>query len=441
MKPLLVMSAPVATRSGYGDHSRDLLRSLIKMNKFDIKVLSQKWGNCPMNALTKEKDDDIISRLHFGNEFPKQPDIWIQITVPNEFQKVGRFNIGITAGIETTHVSQEFMEGMNRMDLNIVPSEHSKGVFLNTVYDKMDKNTNQKIGQLKLEKPIEVLFEGVDLEVFKKTNMIPKTIHDELRKIPENFCFLFVGHWLQGDLGQDRKDVGGLIRTFFETFKNTQSNKPALILKTSEATFSVSDREKILKKIDEVRESCGRNNLNVYLLHGDLTQEEVNGLYNHPKVKAHISFTKGEGFGRPLLESSVSGKPVIVSNWSGHIDFLKHSILLAGKIEKVHPSAANQFVLKDSGWFYVDYLYAQKVMKEVYKHYKNFIPEARKQAKFSRDMFSLEKMDKLFSELLDKYLFKTPQPVQLKLPKLKKVSSESKEVPKIKLPKLKKVEV
>ena len=230
-KPLLVISAPVATRSGYGDHSRDLLRSLIKMNKFDIKVLSQKWGNCPMNALTKEKDDDIISRLHFGDQFPKQPDIWIQITVPNEFQKVGRFNIGITAGIETTHGSQEFMEGMNRMDLNIVPSEHSKNVFLNTVYDKMDNNTNQKIDQLKLEKPIEVLFEGVDLEVFKKTDMISKTIHDELRKIPENFCFLFVGHWLQGDLGQDRKDIGGLIRTFFETFKNTQSNKTSINFK------------------------------------------------------------------------------------------------------------------------------------------------------------------------------------------------------------------
>jgi len=347
MKPLLVMSAPVATRSGYGDHSRDLLRSLIKMNKFDIKVLSQKWGNCPMNALTKGKDDDIISILHFGNQFPKQPDIWVQVTVPNEFQKVGVLNIGITAGIETTHVSQEFIEGMNRMDFNIVPSEHAKQVFLNTTYDKVDKNTNQKIGELKLEKPIEVLFEGADLEVFKKTELIPKPIYEEINKISENFCFLFVGHWLQGDLGQDRKDVGGLIRTFLETFKNTKSNKPALILKTSEATFSVSDRERILKKIDSIKESFGLNSLNIYLLHGDLTQEEVNGLYNHPKVKAHVSFTKGEGFGRPLLEASLSGKPVIASNWSGHIDFLKHSVLLGGKLGQVHPSAANNFILKE----------------------------------------------------------------------------------------------
>jgi len=441
MKPLLVMSAPVCTRSGYGDHSRDLLRSLIKMNKFDIKVLSQKWGNCPMNALTKGKDDDIISILHFGNQFPKQPDIWVQVTVPNEFQKVGVLNIGITAGIETTHVSQEFIEGMNRMDFNIVPSEHAKQVFLNTTYDKVDKNTNQKIGELKLEKPIEVLFEGADLEVFKKTELIPKPIYEEINKISENFCFLFVGHWLQGDLGQDRKDVGGLIRTFLETFKNTKSNKPALILKTSEATFSVSDRERILKKIDSIKESFGLNSLNIYLLHGDLTQEEVNGLYNHPKVKAHVSFTKGEGFGRPLLEASLSGKPVIASNWSGHIDFLKHSVLLGGKLGQVHPSAANNFILKEAGWFNVDYTYAQKALKEVYKKYKTFIPEARKQAKFSREMFSLEKMNKDFEVIVHKYTSNIPQQVQLQLPKLKKVSSDKTEVPKIKLPKLKKIEI
>lgn len=434
-KPLLIMSAPIATRSGYGDHSRDLVRSLIKMDRFDIKILSQKWGNCPMNALTEGDDHDIISRLHFGNQLPKQPDIWIQVTVPNEFQAVGRYNIGITAGIETTHASKEFIEGMNIMDLNLVPSEHAKSVFLNTVYEKMDKDTGKKVGALKITKPIEVLFEGVDLEVFKKTDIIPKTLHNELSKIPENFCFLFVGHWLQGDFGQDRKDVGGLIKTFLETFKNTKSNKPALILKTSEATFSISDREKILKKIDSIKKTSGNDNLNIYLLHGDLTQQEMNGLYNHPKVKAHISFTKGEGYGRPLLEASISAKPVIASNWSGHIDFLKNSILLAGKITKVHRSAANQFILADAGWFTVDYHYAQKVLKEVYKNYKSYIPQARKQAKFARDMFSLDRMDELFAEIINKILSKVPQQVNINLPKLKKA-----ELPKINLPKLKKVE-
>ena len=112
-KPLLFMSAPIATRSGYGDHSRDLLRSLIAMDRYDIKVLSQRWGDCPLNALEDGKDDDISSRLWFGNQLPQQPDIWVQVTVPNEFQPVGKYNIGVTAGIETTHVSHTWLEGLN----------------------------------------------------------------------------------------------------------------------------------------------------------------------------------------------------------------------------------------------------------------------------------------------------------------------------------------
>ena len=50
-KPVLIMSAPIATCSGYGAHSRDIFASLLKMDRFDIKILSQKWGNTPMNAL------------------------------------------------------------------------------------------------------------------------------------------------------------------------------------------------------------------------------------------------------------------------------------------------------------------------------------------------------------------------------------------------------
>ena len=53
MKPLMLITAPVATRSGYGSHSRDLCRSLIAMDKFEIHINSMKWGNCPMNALNE----------------------------------------------------------------------------------------------------------------------------------------------------------------------------------------------------------------------------------------------------------------------------------------------------------------------------------------------------------------------------------------------------
>ena len=163
----------------------------------------------------------------------------------------------------------------------------------------------------------------------------------------------------------------------------------------------------------------------------------MNSLYNHPKIKAMISFTKGEGFGRPLLEFSLTGKPVLASNWSGHLDFLKHSILLQGKLTDIHKSAADKFLIEGTKWFTVDYNYAYGALKEVTENYKKYIPGAKTQARFSRENFSLDKMSELFVKMIDKALEGVPQETKLKLPKLKKADN----APKLKLPKLKKVTV
>jgi glycosyltransferase involved in cell wall biosynthesis len=263
--------------------------------------------------------------------------------------KVGKYNIGVTAGIETTLVSHDFLQGANRMDLIITTSEHSKKGFINTVYDKIDEKTKQKTGILKLEKPIEVLFEGVDLDTYKKVKTIQDKVSTELKDIKDDFCYLFVGHWLKGNVGQDRKDVGMMIKTFCEAFKRKSAhNRPGLILKTSHATFSIMDRDEMMDKIQTIIAPYGTNIPNIYLIHGDLTDNEMNALYNHPKVKAMVSFTKGEGFGRPLAEFAMTGKPIIASNWSGHIDFLHkdYCTLLPGQLTEVHKSAADPFLIR-----------------------------------------------------------------------------------------------
>lgn len=440
MKPFIVVQGPVATRSGYGNHTRDLVLSLIKSDKYDIQIISLPWGNTPTNALRSDNPDHVlISQRIAAQNITRQPDIFIQVSVPNEFQAHGKYNIGVTAGIETNQVSPEFIEGCNRMDLIITTSEHSKQGFIQCTYDKLDSNTNQKIGSLQLEKPIEVLFEGLDTTVYKQTNKIHESIEMQLSQINESFAFLFVGHWLRGDIGQDRKDIGMLIKTFAETFKNrAKHNRPALVLKTSHAGFSIMDRDEVMKKIQILLEPYGVKAPGVYLLHGDLSDEEMNSLYNHSKIKALISFTKGEGFGRPLLEFTATGKPVIASGWSGHIDFLKHSILLPGDLTEVHHTAADQFLLKGSKWFTVNYQYASHVIKDVYENYKEYIPSAKKQARYSIDNFNLQTMNTLFCQLVDKGLGNVPTQVQLKLPALKKAEPMS--TPVITLPKLKKVE-
>ena len=440
-KPLCLVTAPVATRSGYGAHSRDIVRSLIALDRYDVKIWSVRWGNTPMNALDKNDPNDIpiIERLLSEPNLSSQPELHIHIVIPNEFQPIAKYNIGITAGLETTACPPEWIQGMNRMNLNIVPSNFVRDVLGKVQFDIQNDQTGEKQGVLKNEKPIEVLFEGADTNIFKKTNEFTKDFIDEMGKIDEEFCFLYVGHWLQGGIGKDRKDTGMLIKVFCETFKNMKK-QPALIMKTSSAGFSIMDRENMLNKINEIKSQIKGKCPNIYLVHGDFTDDEMNGLYNHPKVKAHISFTHGEGFGRPLLEASLSEKPVIASNWSGHLDFLdsKYSVLLDGAFEKVQKgSFPDQFFVEGSEWFTVNYQKASQTLRKIYRSYKKYTANAKRLSLNNSKNFSLDRMTEEFGKILDRHVPEFPKQVELKLPKLKKVSSE--EPKKLKLPKLKKV--
>jgi hypothetical protein len=418
---LCLIQAPCTSQSGYGAHSRDIVRSIIsKYPDWDIKIADTRWGSTPRDAL-KKGDDDIILNKFLTTQLYRQPDLYIQITVPNEFRKVGKYNIGITAGIETTKCAPEWLQGCNEMDLVITTSEHSKSVFEQTEYGIRNKQTGQDIGTLNLKTPIEILFEGVDKNIYHKSKESYPIIDKQMDKIPEKYAFLFVGHWIKGNLGHDRKDVGMLIKTFCETFKG-KSNKPALILKSSGAGYSILDREEILKKINQIRTDDSLPN--VYLLHGSITNEEMNGLYNHPKVKTMVSFTHGEGYGRPLAEFATSEKPIIATNWSGHIDFLdnKYSTLLPGELKQVDGSVVqDKIIIPDSKWFYVNYFYASQAMKDVFENYKNYLDRAKKQADIINDKFTKEQMDDKLFEIFEKNLPEFPKEMKIKLPKLKKL--------------------
>ena len=452
-KPLVLVTAPVGTRSGYGSHSRDICRSLIEMDKFEIKIWPVRWGMTPQNALDQKnpKDIHIIERLLSSPNMKRQPDIHIHIVVPNEFQQLGKYNIGITAGLETTVCPPEWIDGLNRMDLNIVPATFIKQMIEPLRFDKIDKNTQEKIGVVQLEKPMEVLFEGADIDIYKPVRDFSEDVVNEFKSIKEDFCFLFVGHWLQGNIGEDRKDLGMLIKTFLETFKN-KSKQPALIIKTSGASPSVLDREEIVNRIKFIKDDLSKGKLpSIYFLHGDLEDEEMNEMYNHPKVKAHVSFTHGEGFGRPLLEASLSEKPVIAPKWSGHVDFLsRDAVLLPGSLNDVKSESLQKGMhIKGTKWFTVNYNYASKVLKDVFENYSKYVVKGKKLSIVNQTKFSLDAMTKKFEEILNKHLPEFEEPakkVDLKLPKLKRVgegkkktSSSLPNLKKIELPKLKKV--
>ena len=426
-KPTFFISSPMDTYSGYGARSRDVIKSIIKSEKYDVKLLPQRWGNTPHGFVNDHEEEWGFLTNHIYNQpqINQKPDIWMQITVPNEFNPVGKYNIGMTAGMETTIVHHSWVEGMNRMDINFVSSEHSKKTFLDSIYTKNNEQ-NQPVGEIKIQKPIEVLFEGANLDVYK-----PVKSNFDLSQMKESFAYLFVGHWMQGNLGEDRKNVGLLVKAFFELFKNKQ-NAPALILKTAVTGASYMGRDQIIDKITQIKATMGDQRLpNVYLLHGEFSDVEMNEIYNHPKVKAMVSLTKGEGFGRPLLEFSLTKKPILATNWSGHIDFLNSEFtsLINGELKNVDDSAVvKDMILKESQWFTPNPGEIGHYLKDMFKNYKKYAELGKRQAHYSKTNFSWGKMDEKLNEYLDKNIPEFPKQVKLQLPKLKKIELPKKKV-------------
>jgi hypothetical protein len=425
-KPTLVFQGPIFTRSGYGDHCRDLMKSLRKMDKYDIKIIPLRWGNTPQNQVNDQDEFGHWMLERVIGEIGEKPDVFMQVSVANEFEPKGHYNIGVTAGVETTIAPKEFIDGSNKMDLIIVPSNFTKQNLGGTIYQQKNQQTGEIIGEIKTNTPIEVLFEGVDTEIFSKgTN---KSILDNVK---EDFCFLVVGHWLKGSLGQDRKDIGMAIKTFATVFQYLPKDKrPALLVKTSHAGFSVLDREETRKKIDEVLKQFGDKCPSVYLIHGDLEEKDMASLYHNPKVKAMISFTKGEGYGRPLAEFTLTGKPIIVSGWSGHTDFLpiENTVMLEGQLTQVDESAADQFILKEAQWFTVNYSNAANKLYDVYKNYDNYIKDSEGLKTNTLKNFSLEKMHDKFSQIMDTYVKAKPKFVPFNVPN---ISANKMQIPKL----------
>jgi hypothetical protein len=427
-KPVFVISCPIDTYSGYGARSRDIVKAIIELDKYDVKVLPQRWGSTPMNFIENNPEWGFLkNHLLVSPQLPAQPEIWMQITVPNEFQPIGKYNIGCTAGIETTIAPAEWVEGCGKMDLILGSSEHTIKILKESKFEKRDQQTNQTVGVVEWKGNSEIIFEGANTEIYK-----PVKSTFDLSNIKEDFAYLFVGHWMQGALGEDRKNVGLLVKAFYETFKN-KSKKPALILKTSTVGSSYMDRDELIKRIKMIKDTVKSSNLpNVYLLHGEFTDIEMNEIYNHSKIKAMVNLTKGEGFGRPLLEFSLTNKPIITTNWSGHTDYLNSEFvtLLPGNLNKVHPSAANNMLLAEAEWFNVDYGQAGYYLKDMFENYKGYAENAKRQGFQSRTKFSFDAMKDKLGEVFTNRIPEFPKQVPLQLPKLKKIE----------LPKLKKID-
>ena len=373
MKKVLLV-APVMSRSGYGEMGRFALKSMISNPNIDLYVHNIRWGKT--GWIWEDNDerkmiDSLLQKSFLYRQNGGQFDATVQCTIPNEWQKMSPYDIGYTAGIETDKVSGEWLAKGNEMDKIITISNHSARVYKNTSYEATDNQTGEKIPKYKCETPIDYI--GFPVRKTETEDLDLNLKHD--------FNFLCVAQ-----LGP-RKNVHGVIENFIEEFKNEEVG---LLLKLNGTNDSVIDYHNIKPMFDNISEKSKEEGwkCSINLLHGNLSNKQMNGLYNHPKVKALVSLTHGEGFGLPLYEAAYNNLPVIATDWSGHLDFLvtrtakrrtKQFAAVKYELKPIPQDAVWDTVLQaDSKWAYVDNKDARKKMRDVFKNYSKWEKKAKK---------------------------------------------------------------
>lgn len=399
MKKKVIIRGPALSRSGYGEMARLALQSLRKYPEhFDIALLCTNWGRTG-NILDSSEEVEVINKLIADSQprfaAKEQFDISIQISIPNEFEKMAPINIGYTAGIETTKVSPQWIEKTMLMDKVIVISEHSKQVFNDTVYQAINQATNQQI-EFKNTKPIDVVG-------FPVKNLVPAVLDLDL---PCEFNFLAVAQW------GPRKNIETTIRCFVEEFKDEEVG---LVLKTNTVKNNVMDRTFTEMRLRNVLNTLPKDKkCKIHLLHGNMTDEEMAGLYVHPKIKAFVSTTHGEGFGIPIFEAVCAGLPVAAPFWSGHVDFLKapkkdkdngkirlrpHCIKIDFELKQVQKEAVwNGVIQQDSEWAFVKPHSVKLALRELYKNFGPCLSQAKKLQEYVLKISTEEEICKKFAE-------------------------------------------
>lgn len=403
MKKKILLRAPVLTRSGYGEQSRFALRALrSREDLFDIYIHPLQWGHtswvCENDEERRWIDESVEKTIKYvqdGGVF----DISLQVTIPNEWEKLALYNVGFTAGIETTRVSHEWILKANEMDSIIVVSNHAKDVFLDTIYEAIDQNTDQRV-ELKLEVPIE----AVNYPVKQYDNLTSLELD-----LKHDFNFVTVAQ-----LGP-RKNLENTIRWFMEEFKD---DEVGLVVKTNVAKNCQIDRELVHGRLlSIVRDPAySDRKCNVYLLHGDLTDKEMHEIYLHPKIKSLVSLTHGEGFGLPIYEAAYTGVPVVATAWSGQMDFLVDekgenrfydvSFDLAPVPENVEWQGV---IIKGSMWAFPREASAKTKMRQCYNDILAGKDDSCEYALELKERFSNEKMYELFVDSMNIPVAKQPE--------------------------------
>ena len=384
----VVIKGPLLTKSGYGVHSRQVFKWLLSREDFDVKCIVTPWGRCSWNI---DKCDPIINKImeRSINENQAQNfDISFQVQLPNEWNPfLASKNVGLTAAVETNKCNPEWIECCNRMDLVIVPSNFTKNVLVNTGLN---------------EEKVKVVHETYpeEFDSFDKPNL---ALVNRLDCIQTKNNFLLIGQITGINEKTDRKNIHNTIKSFISAYKDNKD--VGLIVKTNAGRSTKIDKHKTVSIIKNIINDIGKKEFpKIHILHGDLTEEELYTLYTHEKVKYIVSATRGEGFGLPLIEAARLKLPVIATNWSGHLDFLKlgNFTRLNYTLEEIDKMKVdNNIFMENTKWASVSNGHLRLTLKKAFQDYGKIAKNARELSEKIKENFNFAKIKNDYNNIME----------------------------------------
>jgi len=389
MKKKVLVRAPLLTLSGYGVHSRQVMKWALSRDDFEVSTQCLPWGMTPW-LVNSDDQEGLVGEIMKRSLDPADQsryDLSLQVQLPNEWDPtLAKFNVGITAAVETDRCNPTWLKHCNEMDMIIVPSQHTKNVLVNSG---------------NIVTPVHVISESY-YDVIDKPDLAPLNVD-----FNTDFNFLVFGMFTGNNPENDRKNLFYTIKWLCEEFKGDEN--VGVVLKVNSGRATKIDKAVTSKTlttlIDQIRgKSKGPK---IHLLHGNMSEEEIARLYLHPKIKAMVSLTRGEGFGLPLLEAAASGLPVIATNWSGHMDFLGKGRFIGVEYDLVpiHPSRIdNQIFVQGSRWANPKEADAKRKLRKFYE--RSILPKkwAEDLQEKIKSSFCTESINQDYNNLLSEFV-------------------------------------